>query len=72
MEILSSEFSSIRLLWIKLNILLSKIYSDKILCISDFIKNEFSKDDKKFVRVYIPIKNNNKSLKPRIVKKNLF
>ena len=62
------NFSSIRLLWIKLNILLSRVYSDKILCISDFIKNEFSKDDKKFVRVYIPIKNNNKSLKPKIVK----
>jgi hypothetical protein len=62
------NFSYIRLLWIKFNIFLSRIYSDKILCISDFIKNEFSKGDKKFIRVYIPVKNYKKSLKPKQIK----
>ncbi len=62
------NFSYIRLLWIKFNIFLSRIYSDKILCISDFIKNEFSKGDKKFIRVYIPVKNHKKSLKPKQIK----
>lgn len=62
------NFSYFRLLWIKFNIILSRIYSDKILCISDFIKNEFSKGDKKFIRVYIPVKNYKKSLKPKQIK----
>ncbi len=66
------NFSYFRLLWIKFNIFLSRVNSDKILCISDFIKSEFSKGDKKFIRVYIPIKNYKNSSKPKIVKKKFI
>lgn len=59
------NFSYIRILWIKINIYLSKILSDKILCISDFIKNEFSDNKSKFLTIYIPVKQHNNYLKPK-------
>ena len=53
-----SNFSKLKLFWIKFNIYLCKKSSDKILCISNFIKNEFSNkiDKQKIEREYIPIK----------------
>ena len=63
-------YSNLRLFWIKLNIFFCIKLSDKIICTSNFILNEFKYLDKKkkLTKIYIPFKKNNSYKKISIIK----
>jgi glycosyltransferase involved in cell wall biosynthesis len=55
-------YSIFKIIWIKFNIFLCIKFSDKIICTSKFILNEFRgiDKDKKLIQIYIPFKKKNK------------